>query len=60
MREQEKRLLRIIDNMAKEIEQLKEEVQELTVYHNVTIEFYEKEIESIKIPRRFKIKKRGA
>lgn len=60
MNEQEKCLLKIIKSMDNEIESMKQIIEDLKNYHNLTIEFYEKEIELIKKPRRFKIKSKGA
>ena len=60
MSEQEKKLAQIIGELIAERDMLKQEIEELTVYHNVTIEFYEKEIEHVSKPRRFKIKSKGA
>lgn len=57
MNEQEKKLAQIIGELIAKRDLLKQEIEDLKNYHNITIEFYEKEIELISKPRRFKIKK---
>ena len=60
MSEQEKKLAQIIGTLIAERDILRQEIEDLKNYHNQTIEFYEKEIELVRKPRRFKIKPKGA
>lgn len=60
MSEQEKKLAQIIGELIAERDILRQEIEDLKNYHNATIEFYEKEIELVSKPRRFKLKKQGA